>query len=109
MSFLQVLIAMDRADEVTGKMEEIHNNLKAAYSQIQPCSQESSKAGCTSPDSDQELPDSEQLKPEKENLKAEYKWAFQRSKSGHDLEVKSCPSASPNRYSPGFAEIYKRT
>ncbi|XP_010490656.1 PREDICTED: CSC1-like protein At1g10090 isoform X1 [Camelina sativa] len=107
----EILIAMDRADEVKGKMDEIHNNLKAAYSQIPSlsCSQESSKAGCSSPGSDQELSDSEQLKPEKESLKAEYIWAFQRSKSGHDLEVKSCPSASPNRYSPGFAEIYKRT
>ncbi|CAL9214377.1 unnamed protein product [Arabidopsis halleri] len=105
----EILIAMDRADEMTGKMEEIHNNLKAAYSQIPTCSEESSKAGFTSPCSDQELPDSEQLKPEKENHKADYIWAFQRSKSGHDLEVKSCPSASPNRYSPAFAEIYKRT
>ncbi|CAD5312273.1 unnamed protein product [Arabidopsis thaliana] len=104
-----ILIAMDRADEMTGKMEEIHNNLKVAYSQIPTCSEESSKAGCTSPCSDQELPDSEELKPEKENLKADYIWEFQRSKSGLDLEVKSCPSASPIRNSPGFAEIYKRT
>lgn len=109
MSFFQVLISMDRADEMTGKMEEIRNNLKAAYSQIPSCSQESSKAGCSSPCSDQVLSDSEQLKPEKENLKAEDMWAFRTSKSGQDLEVKSCPSASPNRYSPGFAEIYKRT
>ncbi|AEE28540.1 unnamed protein product [Arabidopsis thaliana] len=105
----EILIAMDRADEMTGKMEEIHNNLKVAYSQIPTCSEESSKAGCTSPCSDQELPDSEELKPEKENLKADYIWEFQRSKSGLDLEVKSCPSASPIRNSPGFAEIYKRT
>lgn len=98
---------MDRADEITGKMEELHNNLKAAYSQIPLCSQESSKAGCSPPCSDQELPASEQLKPE--NLEAEMLKAFQRSKSSHDLEVKSCPSGSPCRYSPGFAEIYKRT
>ena len=103
----QILIAMDRADEITGKMEELHNNLKAAYSQIPLCSQESSKAGCSPPCSDQELPASEQLKPE--NLEAEMIKAFQRSKSSHDLEVKSCPGGSPNRYSPGFAEIYKRT
>ncbi|KAH0863717.1 hypothetical protein HID58_080928 [Brassica napus] len=103
----EILIAMDRADEITGKMEELHNNLKAAYSQIPLCSQESSKAGCSPPCSDQELPASEQLKPE--NLEAEMIKAFQRSKSSHDLEVKSCPGGSPNRYSPGFAEIYKRT
>ncbi|KAG2256734.1 hypothetical protein Bca52824_076028 [Brassica carinata] len=104
----EILIAMDRADEITGKMEELHNNLKAAYSQIPLCSQESSKAGCSPPCSDQELPASEQLKAA-ENLEAEVIRAFQRSKSSHDLEVKSCPSGSPNRYSPGFAEIYKRT
>ncbi|KAL1214188.1 CSC1-like protein [Cardamine amara subsp. amara] len=105
----EVLIAMDRADEMTGKMEERHNNLKAAYSQIPSCSEEPSKAGCNSLCSDQVLSDSEQLKPEKENLKAEDMWAFRTSKSGQDIEVKSCPSSSPNRYSPGFAEIYKRT
>ncbi|KAF8108042.1 hypothetical protein N665_0115s0054 [Sinapis alba] len=103
----EMLIAMDRADEITGKMEELHNNLKAAYSQIPLCSQESSKAGCSPPCSDQELQASEQLKAE--NLEAEVIRAFQRSKSSHDLEVKSCPSGSPSRYSPGFAEIYKRT
>ncbi|ESQ35850.1 hypothetical protein EUTSA_v10006880mg [Eutrema salsugineum] len=105
----EVLIAMDREDEITGKMEELHSNLKAAYSQIPSCSQESSKDGCSPPCSDQELPVSEQLKPEKENLKAEAIWSFRRSKSSQELQVKSCPSASPNRYSPGFAEIYKRT
>lgn len=102
----QILIAMDRADEITGKMEELHNNLKTAYSQIPICSQESSKAGCSPPCSDQELPASEVLKAE--NLEAEVIKAFQRSNS-HDLEVKSCPSGSPSRYSPGFPEIYKRT
>lgn len=101
---------MDRADEITGKMEELHNNLKAAYSQIPLCSQESSKAGgCSPPCSDQELPDSEQLKPEKDDLEEDEIWGFRRSKSIHELEVKSCPSASPSRHSPGFAEVYKRT
>lgn len=105
----QLLIAMDREDETTGKMEELHSKLKDAYSQIPLCSQESIKVGCSPPCSDQELPSSEQLKPEKENLEADEIWAFQRSKSSHEIEVKSCPSASPSRYSPGFADIYKRT
>uniref|UniRef100_A0A1J3K118 CSC1-like protein n=1 Tax=Noccaea caerulescens TaxID=107243 RepID=A0A1J3K118_NOCCA len=105
----ELLIAMDREDETTGKMQELHSKLKDAYSQIPLCSQESSKVGCSPPCSDQELPSSEQLKPEKENLEAEEIWAFQTSKSSHEIEVKSCPSASPSRYSPGFADIYKRT
>ncbi|CAN8294490.1 unnamed protein product [Cochlearia groenlandica] len=105
------LITMDREDEITGRMEELHKNLKVAYSQIPICSLESSKAGCSSSHifSDQDLADSQQLKPEIGNLDCEAVRVFQRSKSSIDLEVKSCPSGSPNRYSPALSEMYKRT
>ena len=57
---LQVLLDMDRADEMAGKMEELHKKLHNVYSQIPLHSQKSSSKGeCST----QELPDPEKLKP----------------------------------------------
>jgi hypothetical protein len=55
---------MDRADEISGKMEELHKKLHNVYSQIPLHSQKSSsKAECSNPFKKQELPDPEKLKP----------------------------------------------
>ena len=63
-SFFQVLIDMDRADEMTGKMEELHKKLHSVYSQIPLHLQKSSSNGESStPFANQELPDPEKLKP----------------------------------------------
>lgn len=64
MCFLQVLIDMDRADELLGKMEELHKRLHNVYSQIPLHTQKSSNnAESSSPFPNQELPDPEKLKP----------------------------------------------
>lgn len=63
-SFFQVLIDMDRADEMTGRMEELHKKLHSVYSQIPLHLQKSSSNGESStPFSNLELPDPEKLKP----------------------------------------------
>lgn len=73
----QVLIDMDRADEMTGRMEELHKKLHSVYSQIPLHLQKSSSNGESStPFSNLELPDPEKLKPEEGDAIAKELWGF---------------------------------
>lgn len=86
----QVLIDMDRADEISGKMEELHKKLHNVYSQIPLHSQKSSsKAECSNPFKKQELPDPEKLKPEEGDAIAKELWGFQGNESGQEHDTKS--------------------
>ncbi|XP_010553667.1 PREDICTED: CSC1-like protein RXW8 isoform X2 [Tarenaya hassleriana] len=98
----QVLIDMDREDEQSGKIEEIHKVLQTAYCQIQLSSQESSKAGSSVPCSDPETQDPENMNQGGENGKGKELWeVFQsneeKEESGECAEIKPCtsPSVSP--------------
>ncbi|EOA33300.1 hypothetical protein CARUB_v10019848mg [Capsella rubella] len=106
----QVLIDMDRADEISGKMEELHKKLHNVYSQIPLHSQKpSSKAECSTPFANQELPDPEKLKPEEGDAIAKELWGFKGSEPGQEQhDAKSCPSASPEHLSPKMIELHKR-
>ncbi|KAG5384521.1 hypothetical protein IGI04_035991 [Brassica rapa subsp. trilocularis] len=105
----QVLIDMDRADEMTGKMEELHKKLHSVYSQIPLHLQKSSSNGESStPFSNQELPDPEKLKPEEGDAIAKELWGFQGNESGQEHDTKSCPSASsPEHLTPKMIELHK--
>lgn len=65
--FCQVLIDMDRADEMAGRMEELHKKLHNVYSQIplHPTQKSSNNNNgeSSAPFKNQELPDPEKLKP----------------------------------------------
>ncbi|KAL0667921.1 hypothetical protein Bca4012_030625 [Brassica carinata] len=106
----QVLIDMDRADEMTGKMEELHKKLHSVYSQIPLHLQKSSSNGESStPFANQELPDPEKLKPEEGDAIAKELWGFQGNESGQEHDTKSCPSASsPEHLTPKMIELHKR-
>ncbi|CDY45880.1 BnaC01g28160D [Brassica napus] len=103
----QVLLDMDRADEMAGKMEELHKKLHNVYSQIPLHSQKSSSKGeCST----QELPDPEKLKPEEGDAIAKELWGYQGNESGQEHEDKSCPSASsPEHRTPTMIELHKRS
>ncbi|KAL0689880.1 hypothetical protein Bca4012_089558 [Brassica carinata] len=103
----QVLLDMDRADEMAGKMEELHKKLHNVYSQIPLHSQKSSSIGeCST----QELPDPEKLKPEEGDAIAKELWGYQGNESGQEHEDKSCPSASsPEHRTPTMIELHKRS
>ncbi|CDY44554.1 BnaA01g21850D [Brassica napus] len=107
----QVLIDMDRADEMAGKMEELHKKLHSVYSQIPLHSQKSSSKGeCSTPFANQELPDPEKLKPEEGDAIAKELWGYQGNESGQEHEDKSCPSASsPENRTPTMIELHKRS
>ncbi|WZZ27782.1 hypothetical protein YC2023_011183 [Brassica napus] len=103
----QVLLDMDRADEMAGKMEELHKKLHNVYSQIPLHSQKSSSKGeCST----QELPDPEKLKPEEGDAIAKELWGYQGNESAQEHEDKSCPSASsPEHRTPTMIELHKRS
>ncbi|KAF3598337.1 hypothetical protein F2Q69_00036559 [Brassica cretica] len=103
----QVLLDMDKADEMAGKMEELHKKLHNVYSQIPLHSQKSSSKGeCST----QELPDPEKLKPEEGDAIAKELWGYQGNESGQEHEDKSCPSASsPEHRTPTMIELHKRS
>uniref|UniRef100_M4F2Z0 CSC1/OSCA1-like 7TM region domain-containing protein n=1 Tax=Brassica campestris TaxID=3711 RepID=M4F2Z0_BRACM len=107
----QVLIDMDRADKMAGKMEELHKKLHSVYSQIPLHSQKSSSKGeCSTPFANQELPDPEKLKPEEGDAIAKELWGYQGNESGQEHEDKSCPSASsPEHRTPTMIELHKRS
>ncbi|ESQ29570.1 hypothetical protein EUTSA_v10023298mg [Eutrema salsugineum] len=106
----QVLIDMDRADEMSGKMEELHKKLHSVYSQLPLHSQKSSsKAESSTPFTSQELPDPEKLKPEEGDAIAKELWGFQGNESCQEHDVKSCPGASsPEHLTPKMIELHKR-
>ncbi|CAN8241172.1 unnamed protein product [Cochlearia groenlandica] len=111
----QVLIEMDRADETSGKMEELHKKLHNVYSQIPLHSQKSSnKAESSSPYANQELPDPEKLKPEEGDAIVKELWGFQGNESvGKEeddvVNSPSCPiPSSPEHLSPKMIQLHKR-
>ena len=61
--FLQTLIEMDRKDEQSGKMEDIHRQLRAAYYQFTVASHELCKFECLSHGAQKSSPDPKNVKP----------------------------------------------
>uniref|UniRef100_A0A1J3G4L8 CSC1-like protein RXW8 n=1 Tax=Noccaea caerulescens TaxID=107243 RepID=A0A1J3G4L8_NOCCA len=109
----QVLIDMDRADEMAGRMEELHKKLHNVYSQIplHPTrkSSNNNNGESSAPFKNQELPDPEKLKPEEGDAIAKELWGFNGNENGQEHDANSCPTASsPEHRTPKMIELHKR-